>query len=1053
MCDSGLHEQRRGGCGQRTRHGPASKVRGRWRWHLALLLAMAGAIVRGLGAEPPEREYLQRVFRKEQGLPDNQVNAILQDGSGYLWIATRRGLARFDGSRFVTFDHLNTPAMDNDDCRALAQDPNGRLWVLTATRVLRRDQRGFVRFEYAAPDFTNLLPPFRVTSDQGVWLRKDHYLARVTPERMEPYRRGLPTPLAIEEDPSGAVWVATTEGFFRGEPREGRFDAVDSAFGARRPPVIGLCPSRQGGYWVLFANYDPSFGLHGTNAWLQHYRGGQWNRPSLPEAPDFQYDHRACFVLEDAQGAVWLPALFNGLNRFRQGRFEFVPMPHSGQYEHALCVHEDREGNLWVGTETDGLQRWEPRRARSWTVQDGLPHDNCWTAIEARDGSVWIGTDGGVSRYHEGRFANLGEAQGLSRNTVRALAEDREGTIWIGTGGGLDAWRDGRISRIRFPGEWVEGKTRTLLAARDGVLWVGTAVGLQRLQANVWTKFTVANGLPTNDVRALLEDRTGRLWVGTAGGGLTRFEDGVFSTLTTADGLGSDFVWALHEDADGGLWIGTENGLSRLAGGRITTFSTRVGLPVNLVNHILEDEAGRLWISHDGGVYRVHRRELEAVAAGRADRVDAVVYAETQEDAAIETNGQKSQPAGCRTQDGRLWFPTTRGLLVFDPGLHRQEGCRPQVVIEQVRANGRIVYDNGPVDLLESAPGREGAVASTMLEIAPGGARVLEFHYTATTLVAAEKTRFRHRLLGLAEHWIEAGTRREAYFTDLRPGRYRFELMAADRHGVWGEAAPGFTFHVAAFWHQTWAFRAGCAGLVLVTTYGVYRWRVRELRHLQRLEQQAALANERARIAKDLHDGLGADLTHLTMLAEAVGDSLPRPGAGESQVGSLSEASRRVVRSLKEVIWATDPADVSVEGTVSHLCQYTESYLEPARIQCRLDLGQTLPTSPLSAAQRRALLFVVKEALHNVTKHANATEVTLSARATDGWLSLAIADNGRGFALGSLGVNGTGRGLRSLRQRIEGLGGRFEISSTVGQGTALRLELPLTGDAGEAGTG
>lgn len=317
---------------------------------------------------------------------------------------------------------------------------------------------------------------------------------------------------------------------------------------------------------------------------------------------------------------------------------------------------------------------------------------------------------------------------------------------------------------------------------------------------------------------------------------------------------------------------------------------------------------------------------------------------------------------------------------------------------------------------------------------------MLEFRYTANTFTAPEKARFKYRLRGLNDHWVEAGTRREAYFSDLRPGNYRFEVIAANHHGVWQEQGASFAFHVAPFIHQTWWFYVlcGCGVIGLVT--GVVAWRWRELRKIHRLEQQTAITAERSRIAKDLHDGLGADLTRLTMLADLASGE---PGSsGGEHARKLSQTSREAARELKEMIWIANPANDSVEGLVSRICQTAEDFLRDARIKCRLDIAPHLPEEPLSLEQRRNLLLVAREALNNVVKHAGATEVCLRASGgDDGRLGLEIADNGRGFDPRTARPDGLG--LNSMRKRIENLGGTFTLESQPGRGTKIKIELKL----------
>lgn len=517
--------------------------------------------------------------------------------------------------------------------------------------------------------------------------------------------------------------------------------------------------------------------------------------------------------------------------------------------------------------------------------------------------------------------------------------------------------------------------------------------------------------------------------------------------------MSNDSAWALHEDGDGVIWIGTESGLNRLQDGQITVFTTREGLPVNLVNYILEDNLDRLWVSHDHGIYWMHRSELNDVAAGRATSVRCVAYDESDGLLSLETNGQISNPAGCKTRDGRLWFPTTQGVAVIDPGKVALDGVLPLTAIEQVRANGQLIFDTGPRDSErtgstqptqdqthgDKTPTEDSQLPTAVHQLAAGSARVLEFHFTANTFVAPKSARFKYRMVGLDENWIEAGTRREAYFTDLRPGDYQFEVIAANHHGVWQESGATFAFRLAPFIYQTWWFYVGCGGAISLLLASIVVWRLRELRKIHRLEQQAAITGERARIAKDLHDGLGADLTRLTLLADlASGES---GASGSEHLKKLSKSSREAVRELKELIWIANPTNDTVESLVSRICQSAEDFLCDAKIKCRLDIAPRLPGQPLSLDQRRNLLLAAREALNNVVKHSAATEVCIRANGDDDGLQLSIEDNGNGFDLATARPDGLG--LSSMRRRVENLGGTFHLESRPNAGTKITIQISL----------
>lgn len=277
---------------------------------------------------------------------------------------------------------------------------------------------------------------------------------------------------------------------------------------------------------------------------------------------------------------------------------------------------------------------------------------------------VWIGTEQGVSQFKDGRFLSFTKNDGLAGDKIRSVAQDAVGNMWVGTGSGLSVIRRGGVQPQPFPHQAELNKVRAVCPTKGGAVWVGTVAGLFCFEDGHWTTFTPTNGLAKaglyGDVLALREDTSGNLWIGTAGGGLQRYYDGKFTTWTTTNGLSNNFVWALHEDADGVLWIGTESGLNRFENNRFTVFTTREGLPADLVNEILEDDLGNLWVGHDHGIYGVRKSELNEVAAGRARKVQTVSYDEADGLPSNETNGQKSYPAGCKTRDGRLWFPTPK---------------------------------------------------------------------------------------------------------------------------------------------------------------------------------------------------------------------------------------------------------------------------------------------------------------------------------------------------------------------------------------------------------
>ena len=1001
-------------------------------------------------------EFMGFNFGKEHGLPDDDVRDIMQTRDGYLWVLTQEGLARFDGSGFTVFDRANSPEFQSDDPRALAEDRQGTLWVGGKNLLLRLSHNSLQRVNLSGSEKVAHAYHLCAHSTEGVWVNTGTSVAHVTDHSVTNYgpESGLNAGgivRSLHVDAAGALFVGTAAGVFQLEPRTQRFVAVGPTDDAERRPIVALALANDRNQDLLgmFTRLDGTKMHYAQQAGILRRHAESWEPPLRDQIQIFEFGYGPQFIQLDQRGIVWLPGTEEVLHRIRNGRLEALDLALRRRRDIATCLREDKEGNLWMGTLSSGLWRWQPRRMQSYSTADGLPHDNVWALCEGKNEEIWVGTDGGLARFASNRWNEWKTEQGLSRNNIRALAVDAHGTLWIGTGEGLNSWRNGEVTRHPIPGDWFESKIRVILPSRDGSIWVAGAASLHRLAGDQRTRFTTAEGLANNDVRALFEDRDGRMWIGTFGGGLQCFERGRFTTYSTTNGLASGFVWALHQDADGAMWIGTESGLHRLREGRITAIGKAQGLPDNLVNFILEDDQDQLWISHDRGIYRVRRSALNDVAERRTNLVRCVSYTKADGLPSEETNGQKSYPPACKSRDGRLWFATTKGVVVIDPQLHHEEETPPPVVIERFRATGELVFTRDPQDPLSFDPTQITDNSSAAFSLAsadpggnaiqlrPGGGRVIEFDYTANSFISADRARFKYRLLGLDEKWVDAGARRQALFTNLKPGSYRFQVIAANHHGVWNESGAICAFYIAPFFHETWWFYLCCGGAALTVIGGFVIWRLRELTRIHRLEGQAAIAAERSRIAQDLHDGLGADLTRLGTLADLASDAPAE--VSRVQLRKLAQSSREATRGLKDLIWMANPANDTLESFLDRLCLNAEDFLRDTQIRCRFSLAPDLPPLPLSLEQRRNLLLVAREALNNVVKHSGASEVWIAAQRRAGNLELSIQDNGHGFD--SEVVRPGALGLPGMRQRIESLGGNFRLESASGTGTKIWIQL------------
>jgi ligand-binding sensor domain-containing protein/signal transduction histidine kinase len=1045
------------------------------------------------------------------------VQCLAQTGDGYLWVGTRSGPARFDGLEFTCFDQANTSLLKHDACKGLAEDKDGNLWIATKHGVLGYRHGAFQLYTgehgLAGDETTSVC----ASREGGVWVGTEGGLSRIRAGQVTNYRHpGWERQFiySVWEDPQGRVWAGSTYGLFRLDLQSGVFTEVwktpEPLPTVHHNVVRCLREDARGNLW---------FGTgHGLYRWREDTIGHFASEEGLsgPEVTS---------LCEDGAGTVWVVA-GNRLQWFgADERFHALDEAALEGAE-VKCVFEDREANLWVGTRASGLFRLRPRRAITFTTQDGLADDLVWSVCEGRDGQLWVATETGVSEFRDGRFSTLQVQAKVPRLAFRSALEDHLSRLWLGTSeNGLYCLiRDGSRSHTYIPP--AGRQIRSLCQRRNAEVWVGTKEGLARLiprdppsrdvhdapaklqlaetwlfgpsyvsrlrggwhwryengtlthhrrggdakavgaelqnfMGEDWTKLLPRGELAHYDVQAILEDREGNLWLGTAGGGLNRWRDNEFTAFTKRDGLVSDHVTTMLEDSTGTVWIGTTEGLSRLQAGRFAAITTRHGLFSDLINQMVADDLRHLWIGCNRGIYRVSLRDLNAVADGTATDVNCLVLGEADGMLSSETTGG-SQPAACKTRDGKLWFSTIKGLVMIDPTQVHRDEVPPPVVIEQLRANDVTVFRDGvPMTAVAdrfndstlqrfnpALPHSALRIPRSALRLAPGAARVLELRYTANYLSAPEKVRFKYRLEGYDDHWVDAGPRRVAYYTNLRPGGYRFRVQACNLHGVWNEQGASLAFTLAPFFWQTWWFRTGSvlsfAGLTILVAWQVIRVRER----IHRLEHEKALARERERIARDMHDDIGSRLNQLALLAELAEPPASGVPTAKPSPGALARLAHEAASSLDEIVWAVQPGKDDLQHLAQYLGQYADEYLAPTGLQLEIDYPPDLPAWPLAAAQRHNLFLAAKEALHNVVKHAAATKVALRLRITEEAFTLEIADNGRGFAAdhgqpASVPPhNREAHGLANLRRRAEAAGGDLVLQSEPHHGTQITITVP-----------
>lgn len=1074
-------------------------IAGRWLIQASLWICTVCSAIQ-MEKGDTHSEFNRQNWTSEDGLPSNLVHAILQTRDGYIWVATSDGLARFDGVRFTVFNRVNTPQMINHECVSLAEGSDGTLWVGTRDGLLFIQSGVLGRMSQDDGLVDDRIDALCVSRDGSVWVGTRKAISRFVGGRWRSYTQldglmGLGFE-SLHEDQRGTLWAGGTGGVYRFDNGSDKFQRIAGP-DLDHHYAQGCAVDLSGNLWAAYSLRDR------TEVCLHVKSGDVW---SACEIQTTWRQNRKVFLMVDRQGGLWFSKPFADLCRYRNGQvtqFETIASPNG---DSASCAYEDREGNLWVGA--SGLHCLRPSKIRTYNAKNGLLNDNVWTFCERADGSLWIGSDGGLNHFVRGQLSTpdiVPQPMG-----IRSLAESKSGELWIGTQQAtVGVLRGDRIVSFAVGEEGTGHEVRSLAFGPDGTLWIGSGRGLHQFKDDrIVAIYTSENGLPTNDVRAVLFDRGGRMWVGTDGGGLCRLIDsssgeprinarsiessstsrmGRFVRITKKDGLSNDFVTSLYEDLDGILWVGTGQGLNGLivpadslddgvnAGGgaqgrveshsldspsaEIMVFTRQQGLPDDSIKHVLDDAFGKLWISCDDGIFGVSKKEMMDVAAGRIHSVNCDVFTHFEGALPLRANGLMSEPSGCRTKDGRLWFATTKGAIAINPSQADVSRDPIPVVIERVIENDRIIYDteslkpgslrsfkvngtnNGGAVTVPVVPAESGRSKPSpdipIIEIPPNRMHVLEFHYTANSFISPENLRFSYRLEGYEDSWHDANSRRVAYYASLRPGFYQLHVRARIQHQDWNETGAVFAFHIQPRFVESGGFAALIAILLVGSVYGTHRWR---LSFVRKIETQTALSLERQRMARDLHDDLSADLTRIARLSEtALAKELSNSPANDP-VRKIALLADQMVTNMRDAVWTTNPDFDPLENLVGYLRENAAHALESTPIQAAFSLPDHIPDRRLTSEFRRHVLLIAKEALQNVVKHSKANRAEIKVSLTDHTFELRIIDDGVGFDPATALV---GNGLQNLRFRASQLHGAFEVRSRPGQGTEIRLLIPM----------
>ncbi len=1011
--------------------------------------------------EFPQKYYVEN-WHVQNGLPDGEITAIQETPDGYLWVGTPKGLARFDGDRFKVFKAGQGSALSDSRITWLLACRDSALWISTQDGNIVRLRDG---------KFDDIRLPAGVIPDQkdkvsfGSWLWQRRILREHIIEGGEGTEdEGMfDRRTQLVEDGEGAIWVLAsdtvvlrlkghqwtvftpTNGLPAGDVQQLSVDHEGhvwvqsdgklhcySAGGwdssQRAVPLGGRWPvltaAREGGLWV--AEPHGSWFLNG--GLIRRLFGGQWwDDPKLiPGVPHTPGSMVTCLI-EDHAGHIWYGTASGGgvFYSDSDGNWQKLKSQNPCPRGYISCLFEDSRQNIWVGTVGDGLYRISRQPLVMLTLPPSFENVDVNTVSVAHDGPILIGTGGfGLIRYDETNFTMFNEPQ-FPNLHVCSTFEDSQSNTWIGTSEGLFRLDREGLERVAGPPEmskWV----KALFEDRDGRLWIGTVGALICHYKGQFTVYYLRPDRGYCDIRGIAEDAAGDLWIGTIGQGLFHIPRGQINKLSHVDSFPAKDARSLCCTKDGTLWVGSwGEGLIRGRDGAFTAFTSEDGLPSDRIQAIINDDENRLWLSTDNGVVGITAQVIQRYRRGYSPPLWCQ-HLSLEDGLANRVCSGSGQPSCARMADGRLLFADDEGVAVLDPHSVRSKLRSPVVFVEAVLADGKA---------LALTPSGEFRV--------PSSARHFEFDYTVPDLSLPRHLCFRYRLLGIDSDWVAGGTQNVAYYSQLKPGDYRFQVMVGGSDGEWHGPDEGLYLRVVPrLWEVRWIQILTSALAVGFLGAGITWDQRRRLQmRLERLEMQQAVETERRRIARDLHDELGARLTATALHGELALQGGAMAENAKSEMSQMTRRVRQLIGVVDEVVWTADPENDSLSNTVAFLCDYVEQFLEPTGISCRLEISQNVPNLSFATLVRRNLLLAVKEGLNNAVRHAHAGMVHFRIEVEDNWLNVEIADDGQGFEM--RGVRAGGKGLHNIKSRMEFVRGRAQIKSEPGKGTTVFLSLPL----------
>ena len=770
---------------------------------LIVIICAFATISIGQPLDPSKKltQYTLDSWGDEQGLNSGGVQAIIQSKTGYLWIGTFNGIFRFDGVKFKHYSKNNHTKITNNGVPSIKEDAVGNIWAgSNGGGIYIIDSHDNIKVLTTKDGLaSNVIRRLFIAKNGDVFIGTGNGLSIFRDSTITNYKSFFidststsnVSVSAFHEDKNGNIWIGTNQGLFQ--------------FKDDKLIPITLIENYKSAIEILSIitneNNELFVGSYGNGVLKQN--GDFFIDFPLPLGMD-----KVSSLYFDSNESLWISHQ-NGIFRYHKGRFDPLPS-FSGTNEDAVEeVIEDNEGSIWISRYNGGIDRLRDGLFENYTIFEGLSDNMTHSVYEDSDGSKWIATVNGLNHFQNGKFTVYNKESGeLAGNLVRDVYRDSKGILWVATYDGLTTIKGKTIRHYTTKDGLTSNLVRVVFEDSSGRIWIGTRNGLNLFEDGKFIQYTNENGLSNNFIMSIIEPKIGELWIGTSGGGITVLKNGRFKKYTTKDGLASNIIFRIHQDDENHLWIATNNGLTRYNGSFFSGFNTNKGFLNMAIFQILEDEHNKFWITSDFGIIKVDRSELNRYVEDSTARINEISYKQVDGLKRSECTGAaKSMVAS----DGKIWFATLGGVAVVDVNKSLKNTLPPPVLIESIDVDQKRYKIDGIIEF-------------------PPGSKSYEINYTGLSLKVPDRVEFKYMLEGYDDEWINVGSRRTAFYTNIAPGDYSFKVMAANNDGVWSKEPAVIKFVVHPHFYQTEGFYVFGFFTFMALLWGIYNFRVRSIK-------------------------------------------------------------------------------------------------------------------------------------------------------------------------------------------------------------------------------